>query len=460
MRIPELVAAQRAFYQSRVTLPADFRLAQLENFQRSMEAHEPELLEALAADLGKPVIEAYMSEVGFVLSEIRHARRYLRRWMKPRRGRVPPFAWPARGQVRPEPRGVTLIMGPWNYPVQLILAPLVAAIAAGNCAILKPSEHAPATSAVVAKLVRMAFPPEFVTAVEGDRTVAEDLLREKFDHIFFTGSSAVGRLVMAAAAPHLTPVTLELGGKSPCIVCADAPLEVTARRIIWGKCLNAGQTCVAPDYLLVDRRIREPLVAEMIKALRRFFGDDPRQSADYGRIIHKAHFDRLVALLRDGTILHGGEQDAGTRYLAPTLLGDVAPDSPVMEHEIFGPILPVLEFGELDEALRFIRARPDPLALYLFTASRDTLRRVEEVTQSGGVCFNDTLVHLLCKDLPFGGRGESGMGAYHGRTGFDCFSHHKTVVRRSLRFDSSFRYPPQKTSLTTVKRFFSSLMGG
>jgi len=458
MNIPELVAAQRAYFQTGATQSAAFRLEQLERFRRGLESHEAEFLKALAADLGKPELEACLSETGFVLSEIRHAIRHLRRWMKPRRGAVPRLAWPARGRVRPEPLGVTLIIGPWNYPVQLILTPLVAAMAAGNCAILKPSEHAAQTAAVLTKLIRSCFPENYITTVAGDRAVAEALLQERFDHIFFTGSTAVGRSVMAAASRHLTPVTLELGGKSPCIVCADAPLEITARRIIWGKCLNAGQTCVAPDYLLVDRRIREPLVAEMRKALLRFFGEDARTSPDYGRIIHRAHFDRLVALLKDGTVLHGGEHDAETRYIAPTLLGNVAPDAPVMQEEIFGPILPVLDFDQLDEALQFIRSRPDPLALYLFTASRACQERVERETRSGGLCLNDTVVHLLCKNLPFGGRGDSGTGAYHGRTGFDRFSHHKTVVRRALRPDLTFRYPPAKISAAKLKRFFPFLM--
>ena len=460
MNIPDLVAAQRAYFQSRTTQPLAFRREQLQKLQRGIEAHEAEFLQALAADLGKPALEGYISEIGFVLSEIRHAIRHLPGWMKARRGRIPPFAWPGRGWSRPEPLGVALIIGPWNYPVQLLLAPLAGAIAAGNCAVLKPSEHAPHTAAVIATVIRDTFPPEYLCVVEGDRPVAGALLQETFNHIFFTGSTAVGRAVMTAAAKTLTPVTLELGGKSPCLVCADAPLAVTARRIIWGKCLNAGQTCVAPDYLLVDRRIREPLVAEMRKALQQFLGDDPRSSTDYGRIIHRAHFDRLAAFLKDGTILHGGEHDAETRYFAPTLLGDIAPDAPVMQEEIFGPILPVLEFDQLDEALRFIRARPDPLALYLFTSDRATQRRVEMETQSGGLCVNDTLVHLLCKELPFGGRGDSGMGACHGKASFDCFTHHKTVVRRSFRLDLTLRYPPAKIALPKLKRFFSFLMGG
>jgi len=458
MNAPELVAAQRAYFQTGTTQPPAFRLEQLESLHRGLEAHEGEILKALAADLGKPEIEAWISESAMVLSEIRHAQKHLLRWMKPRSTNVPLLAWPGRGHVRPEPLGVALIIGPWNYPVQLILAPLVAAIAAGNCAILKPSEHAPHTAAVISKIIRSCFPASYITTVEGGRPAAEALLAEKFDHIFFTGSTATGRAIMTAAARHLTPVTLELGGKSPCIVSADAPLAITARRIIWGKCLNAGQTCVAPDYLLVDRRIREPLVEELRKALHGFFGDDPRTSPDYGRIIHRAHFDRLLSYLQDGTVLHGGESDADSLYLAPTLLGNVAPDSPVMQQEIFGPILPVIEFGQLDEALSFIRDRPDPLALYLFATDKTICRRVEMETRSGGICMNDTVVHLLCKNLPFGGRGDSGMGAYHGKSGFERFSHLKAVVQRALRPDPDFRYPPAKVGFAKLKRFFPFLM--
>lgn len=460
MHIPALVAAQRACFLTNATLPLEFRRNQLRTLERALMDGEADLLEALRADLGKPPLEAWLSEIGFVLGEIRHALRRLPRWMKPRRAGVPLFAQPGRGWTVPEPRGVALIIGPWNYPVQLHLAPLAGALAAGNCAVVKLSEHAPHTSAVIARLIRERFAPEHVLAVEGGREVAEALLREKFDHIFFTGSTATGRAVMTAAAQHLTPVTLELGGKSPCIVCADAALEAAARRIMWGKCLNAGQTCVAPDYLLVDRRIRAPLVQEMKKALHRFFGDDPRASADYPRIIHRAHFERLTAFLSGGTVLHGGEQDAATRYLAPTLLGDVNPEAPVMQEEVFGPILPVIEFDTLDEALRIVRSRPDPLALYLFTRDRAVQRRVERETRSGGLCHNDTIVHLLCRELPFGGRGDSGMGAYHGKWSFDTFTHFKSVVRRPPRAELPLRYAPAKIGVAAARRTFRWLMGG
>ena len=359
----------------------------------------------------------------------------------------------------PEPRGVALIIGPWNYPFQLLFSPLIGALAAGNCVILKPSELAPRTAAVITALIRGTFAEEYITVVEGDRDTAEALLREPFDHIFFTGSTGVGRAVMTAAAGHLTPVTLELGGKCPCLVAADAPLAVTARRIVWGKFMNAGQTCVAPDFVLADRRVAEPLVRAMIGVLRDFYGEDPHRSPDYGRIINQRHFERLVAYLADGRIAAGGQHDAGDRFIAPTILTGVQPTAPVMQEEIFGPILPVIEYANLDEALALLRDRPVPLALYLFTHDRVTRERVLADTRSGGVCINDTVVHMVGKHLPFGGLGASGMGAYHGKASFECFSHRRSVLRRSTRLDAKFRYPPPKSSLAALKRIYRFLLG-
>ena len=296
------------------------------------------------------------------------------------------------------------------------------------------------------------FAEDYVAVVQGDQAAGEALLREKFDTIFFTGSTNVGRAVMLAAAQHLTPVTLELGGKCPCLVCADAPLDVTARRIAWGKFMNAGQTCVAPDFVLVDRKVRDPLVAALKRTLREFYGDAPQQSASYGRIINRKHWERLNGYLASGQIAYGGQHDARDLYLAPTILTGVPADAPVMQEEIFGPILPVLDFDTLDDALAMLRDRPTPLALYLFSRDRATQERVLAATRSGGVCLNDTVTHMIGKDLPFGGLGESGLGAYHGRASFDCFSHHRSVLRRSFAFDSKLRYPPPRVSLTTLKR--------
>jgi aldehyde dehydrogenase (NAD+) len=460
MDFAAIVHHQRAFFQSGATRSLEFRRTQLHQLEEGLVAHEAALLSALHTDLRKSPQEAYATEIGLVLSEIRHALRHLPVWMKSRRRGAPLLAWPARGFIRPEPYGVTLIIGPWNYPLQLLLAPLVGAVAAGNCVVLKPSEFAPSTAAALAQLVNATFPEEYIAVIQGERDTAEGLLREKFDTIFFTGSTSVGRAVMAAAARHLTPVTLELGGKCPCLVCADAPLEVTARRIVWGKFMNAGQTCVAPDFVLVDRRNRVSLVEAMKRALHDFYGDDPRQSPDYGRIVNRKHWDRLTACLGGGQVAHGGQHDAAGLYLAPTILTGVPANAPVMQEEIFGPILPVLEFAALDDALGLLRERPTPLALYLFTRDRATQERVLAGTRSGGVCLNDTVTHMIGKHLPFGGLGESGLGAYHGRASFDCFTHRRSVLRRSFAFDSKLRYPPPRLSLAGLKRAYRFLLGG
>ena len=454
------VQRHRAFFQSGAPRPLEFRRAQLGILLGALEQNESALLAALHADLRKSPHQAVSSEFGLVLVEIRHALRHLRAWMSPARRRTPWFVAPARGWVQPEPFGVALILGPWNYPVQLLFTPLVSAIAAGNCAVLKPSELAPRSAETIATLVQKHFAEEFISVVNGGAEVAEALLRERFDKIFFTGSTRVGRAVMAAAARHLTPVTLELGGKCPAIVCTDAPIELAARRIAWGKFMNAGQTCVAPDYVLVERGARDEFVAALQKALRGFYGADPSRSPDYGRIVNARHFERLAGYLRDGKVACGGAHDAKDLFLAPTILVDVAPDAPVMLEEIFGPILPVLEFTNLDAALAMLRGRPTPLALYIFTRDRATETRVLEESRSGGVCVNDVVSHMIGTGLPFGGLGESGMGAYHGRAGFDAFSHQRAVLRRATWLDTPFRYPPARLSLAGLRRAMHYLLGG
>jgi aldehyde dehydrogenase (NAD+) len=447
-----LITRQRAFFLTGATAMPGFRRDRLRDLENGLIQREAELLEALHADLRKNPHEAYASEIGFVLGEIRHAIKHLPRWMKPERRKAPFAAWPSRAEMRHEPFGVSLIIGPWNYPLQLLLAPLVGAIAAGNTAVLKPSEFAPHTAAVISAMIKECFDENFIAVVEGARDCAEALLREKFDKIFFTGSTGTGRLVMAAAARHLTPVTLELGGKCPCIVAADAPVAMTARRIVWGKFMNAGQTCVAPDHLWVDRRIEPALLDAMRAEIRSFYGENPQQSPDYGRIVNRRHYDRIHALLADGKILHGGRADAEELYIEPSILTDVPMDSAVMRDEIFGPVLPVLEYDDLSEVLAIQRELPPPLAIYLFTAERGLQERVLAATRSGGVCINDTISHIIGSDLPFGGVGESGMGTYHGRAGFECFSHQRSVLRRSLAIDPAFRYPPPKAPLETLKR--------
>lgn len=455
-----LVSRQREFFQSGVTRPVTFRRAQLARLHTALAALEAALLRALQADLGKPPAEAWLAEIGLVQTEIQYALRHLNRWTRPQRRGVPWMARPGRARLHPEPLGVVLILGPWNYPVQLLLAPLVGALAAGNCAVLKPSEFAPQTAETIARLVCESFPEKYIAVCPGGRDVAEALLRERFDKIFFTGGTATGCAVMAAAAKHLTPVTLELGGKCPCIVCADAPLEVTARRIAWGKFMNAGQTCVAPDFVLAERPILEALLCTLQRVLREFYGDDPRQSPHYGRIVNSRHFERLGDLLGAGRIVCGGQHDAEALYFAPTILTDVPLDAPVMQQEIFGPILPVLAFDQLDEALAILAGLPTPLAVYLFTRNRAIQVRVLAETRSGGVCLNDTVVHLLGKQLPFGGLGESGMGTYHGKASFDCFTHYRPVLRRTFFPDFRLRYPPPRFDLPTLKRVARWLLRG
>jgi len=458
MDFPATVQRQRAYFQTGATRSVQFRRTQLERLARALEQHETALLSALQADLGKSLRQGYASEFGLVRMEILHSLRHLRSWAAPRRRGTPWLVAPARGWVQAEPFGVALILGPWNYPVQLLVSPLVSAIAAGNCVVLKPSELAPRTAAAITELIAGCFDEQLVTVANGGADVAEALLRERFDKIFFTGSTRVGRLVLAAAAKHLTPATLELGGKCPAIVCADAPLALAARRIAWGKFKNAGQTCVAPDFVLVEREARDHFVAEMKKALHDFYGDSPARCEDYGRIVNRAHFERLANYLRDGKAVHGGGHDAKDLFIAPTILAGVSPDAAVMQEEIFGPILPVLEFDKLDDALALLRGKPAPLALYVFTRSRATEARVLANVRSGGACVNDVVSHMIGAGLPFGGLGESGMGAYHGRAGFEAFSHQRAVLRRATWIDTSFRYPPQKLSLAGLKRAMRFLL--
>jgi aldehyde dehydrogenase (NAD+) len=453
------VKRHRTFFQSGATRPLEFRRAQLKKLLAAVQQRETVFCEALRGDLGKSFTGAYVSEIGLVQAEIRHALRHLRRWASPERRRTPWFVAPARGYVQPEPFGVSLIVSPWNYPLQLTLTPLVSAIAAGNCAVLKPSELAPRTAEAMAALVRETFSDDFVSVAMGGYEVSEGLLRERFDKIFYTGSTKVGRLVMAAAARHLTPVTLELGGKCPAIVCADAPMALAARRIAWGKFLNAGQTCVAPDFVLVQRGRREEFVAALKLAVLQFYGSEPQRSPDYERIVNDQHFHRLVSYLGDGKIVHGGRHDAGDKFIEPTILTDVSPESPVMQEEIFGPILPVIEFDELEDALVFLRPRATPLAAYVFTRDQTSQDRVIAGTRSGGVCVNDVVSQIIGMGLPLGGLGESGMGTYHGRAGFDAFTHYRSILRRSLLVDLPFRYPPQNFSLSTLRRVFRLLLG-
>jgi len=447
-----LVETQRGFFDSGKTKDPDFRIAQLKLLQQVLVQNEPALYEALKLDLNKAKTEAYLSEIGLVIGELSHAIRHLRGWAKPRTVWTPTVHFPAVSRVHFQPLGVVLILGPWNYPVQLALAPLIAAMAAGDCAVIKPSEFAPHTSELLARIVRETFEPAYVAVVEGAAETAQALLEEKFDHIFFTGGSTVGKIVAAAAAKHLTPVTLELGGKSPCIVDDVVDLETAAKRIVWGKFLNAGQTCAAPDYLLVNRNVKEPLLEKIVLSIRKLYGADPRVSPDYGRIITQRHFERLAGFLGLGDIVTGGRTDPSDRYIAPTVIDNVRPEHPIMQEEIFGPILPVLEYGDLTEAISFVNSRPRPLTLYAFSSRRDTFRRITAETCSGGATFNDTLLHLASPHLPFGGVGDSGYGRYHGKAGFETFSNQRSILYKPFWLDVPLRYPPYGNKLPWIRR--------
>lgn len=448
----EILQRQRRFFESGQTRSIAFRRAQLERLRQAIKRYENAIMEALQKDLGKSPFESYASEIGMVLAELRYASKHLAKWARPCRVGVPFTHFPASGKIYREPYGVSLVIAPWNYPFQLITAPLVNAIAAGNCIVCKPSEFAPRTAAVFQEMIQQAFPADYIQVVCGGPEVSEALLEQPFDLIFFTGSPRVGKRVMCAASQHLTPVVLELGGKSPCIVDETADIPCAARRIVWGKFLNAGQTCVAPDYLLVHRSVQKALVEEMKQAIRRGYTDQPLQCRDYPNILQPGHLDKLRRWMEDGMVLCGGKVDTATQKMEPTLLGNVSWESPVMQQEIFGPLLPVLTFDTLEETVEQIRRRPHPLALYLFSRNKRTVRWLTQTVTYGGCCVNDTLMHMTLPQLPFGGVGRSGMGAYHGKAGFEAFSRPKSILRRGLHPDIPLRYPPYEGKLAQLKK--------
>ena len=450
-KFSDVIDKQRNFFGTGKTKDISFRIEQLKLLKKTIVDNKEAILKALQSDLNKPEFEAYGLEIAFCLEEINNAQKNINNWTKPKKIKAPITQFLSTAKIYSEPLGVVLIIGPWNYPFQLVIAPLVAAIASGNCAILKPSEISANTSYLLAEIILKYFNPEFVAVVEGGVDTSQQLLEEKFDHIFFTGSGEIGRIVMAAAAKHLTPVTLELGGKTPCIVDAKTHLEYTARRIVWGKFMNAGQTCVAPDYLLVDRKIKEDLLEQIKKCISEFYGENPEKSPDYARIINQKHFNRLCKFLDNGEIVIGGDTNPSERYMAPTLIEGVGWQDAVMQEEIFGPILPVIEYTELTEAIALVNAKPKPLALYFFSTDKQKQQRVLHQTSSGGACINDTVMHLAVLDLPFGGVGESGIGRYHGKAGFDTFSHQKSVLNKSFLVDVKLRYAPYLGKLKLLK---------
>jgi aldehyde dehydrogenase (NAD+) len=451
MNIAEIVTKQRQYFATGITQSLDYRLSQLKLLKQVIQGHQNEIITALQQDLGKPKFEAYTSEVLILLEEINFVLKHLREWMKPQRAKISLGQFPARGLIYPQPLGVVLIIAPWNYPFQLLVNPLIGAIAAGNCVIVKPSELAPHTASLISKLIGENFNPGLVTAIEGGVEVSEALLAEKFDHIFFTGSTRVGKIVMAKAANHLTPVTLELGGKSPCIIDRDVDIKVAAKRVAWGKFFNCGQTCIAPDYVLIHATIYDQFKEALQTAVREFYGEDPQQSPDYGRIINQRHWDRLVNFLTDGEIVIGGKHDRENLYIAPTIVDKITWDSPIMAEEIFGPILPLLPYSDLSEVIEKINDRGRPLALYFFSENTKNQERIINSIPFGGGCINDTIMHLSSPYLPFGGIGDSGMGRYHGKYTFDTFTHYKSILKKSLRFDQQWRYPPYKINFDFLK---------
>lgn len=440
--IRELVQAQRSFFFSGETLPVEYRIQALKKLKAAIIKYEPEIHAALKEDVGKSPLESYMCETGLTLSELSYMIGHVRTFSREKRVPTPLVQFHSRSFSKPSPYGVVLIMSPWNYPFMLSMEPLVDAIAAGNTAIVKPSAYSPATSAVIEKIIGECFDKKYAAVVTGGRSENTSLLKEHFDYIFFTGSQAVGKEVLRHAAEYLTPVTLELGGKSPCIVDKTANIELAAKRIVFGKFLNCGQTCVAPDYILCDRTVKDLLIAAIRKQILRQFGPDPLKNPAYGKIINQKHYDRILGLIDPEKIVHGGKGNPKTLQIEPTVMDDVKFKDAVMQQEIFGPVLPVLEYDSLDQVIRKLNTLPHPLALYLFTSDKKTEKKVLSRVGFGGGCVNDTIIHLATSAMGFGGFGESGMGAYHGKTGFDTFTHYKSIVDKKTWLDLPMRYQP------------------
>ena len=452
--INAIVAAQRKYFQTGATLPVSFRVDALRKLYDAVSGSEKEIHDALRKDLGKGGFESYMCETGLVLEEISYMLKHVRRFAGEKRVRTPLAQFHSRSYKKPSPYGVTLIMSPWNYPFMLTLSPLVDALAAGNTAVVKPSAYSPNTSEVIRQILAKCFEPQYVSVVTGGRAENTCLLHEHFDYIFFTGSQSVGKEVMRSAADHLTPVTLELGGKSPCIVDQTANIKLAARRIVFGKYLNCGQTCVAPDYIYCHRSVRDRLIKEMQKQIRKQFGKKPLDNKDYGKIINEKHFDRILGLIDKEKVVFGGNCDRDALRIEPTVMDNVTFSDAVMQEEIFGPLMPILTFDSLDEVIRNVNAMPHPLALYLFTSSKAAAKKVTARCGFGGGCINDTIIHLATTEMGFGGFGESGMGSYHGKTGFDTFTHYKSIVDKKTWPDLPMRYQPYRKIHEKMVRFF------
>ncbi len=445
--VVQLLETQRAFFDSGATLPVSFRIKMLKVLYASIKSHEQEIAHALSADLGKSAFEGFMCEIGMALSEITYMIKHTRRFAKEKRVRTPLAQFAAKSYQKPSPFGNVLIMSPWNYPFLLTVDPLANAIAAGNTAVIKPSAYSPATAEIVKRIVAECFPAEYITVVTGGRQENAALLEQKFDFVFFTGSQSVGKEVLRHTAEHLTPAVLELGGKSPCIIDSTAKLKLAAKRVVFGKFLNCGQTCVAPDYILCQRTVKDAFVKELKAQIEAQYGKAPLQNADYGRIVNEKHFDRLLSLIDTEKVVHGGESKRDTLQIAPTVMDGVCFEDAVMQEEIFGPVLPILTFDRMEEVISLLQDRPKPLALYLFTESKQNIRMITERVRFGGGCINDTIIHLATSEMGFGGVGESGMGAYHGKVGFDAFSHTKSIVNKRTWMDLPMRYQPYHSKL-------------
>ncbi len=443
----------RAWFNSGATRDFIFRKEQLIKLRNSIIKHEEDIYRSLYSDLKKSREECWVTENGMVLAELNTAIRHIYKWMRPRRVKTNLLNLPSGSKILTEPLGVVLIIGPWNYPFQLLINPLIGAIAAGNCVVLKPSEHAPATAEVMRTIIEEVFPPEYILYVpgEGAKIIPGMMEQFRFDHVFYTGSTSVGRLIYKMAADKLVPCTLELGGKSPCVVEEDANIKVAARRIAMTKFSNAGQMCVAPDYVLVNKNIKAAFLQEIIQTVKQFFGEDASQSYNYGRMINKGQFDRVSNYISQGRILYGGKTIPDQLYIEPTILSDISPDSPVMNDEIFGPVLPVIEFSTIEEAKAIIDRHPDPLSFYIYTSSSQKENEWLNAVPSGGACVNNSSWHLTNHNLPFGGRGNSGTGLYHGQFSYETFSHKKAVMKTPTWFDPSIKYPPFKGKLKIFK---------
>ncbi len=452
MNIKEIVLTQRKFYLTEATFDYRFRIDMLRSLRTMLEKYEKSIYKALKQDLNKSTFETFTTELGFLYNEIKHTEKNLKDWMQDDPVDVPLTHKGTKNFIRKEPYGVTLVISPWNYPLQLAIAPVIGALAAGNTVVIKPSEFSPSTSSLIAKMIGETFDPKYVVVIEGAKQVSEELLNQRFDYIFFTGSTAVGKVIMREASKFLTPVTLELGGKSPAIIDKDANIPLAAKRLVWGKFTNAGQTCVAPDYLYIHEKVKDKLLKEMKKQIKSMYSKNARQNENFVRIINENHFNRLLRYLSDGNIVHGGEVDQDQLKIEPTILDSITWDDAVMQDEIFGPILPVLTFESVDEVITELKYREKPLALYYFGEKEKSQDKVMTSLSFGGGCVNDTLYHLANPNLSFGGVGQSGMGGYHGKHSFDTFSHHKSILKQTTKFDIPLRYPGGKLAFSILKK--------